>query len=110
MAYTLSGVNTTVGTPLSGSTSMTGSGATSISFAINGITNASWAAVGGAVATATNGTITATNSGAATGSPVLTTTNGSFAGHATSTAMGYISTIAGGSDTVHLSIFITKQF
>src|ERR1039458_10214400 len=97
-AYTLSGVNTTVGAPLSSSTSMTGSGAASLSFTINGITNTSWVAVGGAVATATNSTINATNSGAATGSPVLTTTNGSFAGHPTSPAMGYISTIAGGSD------------
>src|ERR1017187_9438517 len=98
VAYTLSGVNTTVGAPLSSSTSMTGSGATSLSFTINSITNSSWAAVGGAVATATNSTINATTSGAATGSPVLTTTNGIFSGHATSTAMGYLSTIAGGSD------------
>src|ERR1035441_8293922 len=98
VAYTLSGVNTTVGAPLSSSTSMTGSGATSLSFTINGITNASWAAVGGTVATTTNSTINATTSGEATGSPVLTTTNGIFSGHATSTAMGYLSTIAGGSD------------
>src|ERR1039457_1943174 len=99
VAYTLNGVTTTVGAPLSSSTSMTGSGATALSFTINGITNASWAAVGGAVATATNSTINATTSGAATGSPVLTTTNGIFSGHATSTAMGYLSAIAGGSDT-----------
>ncbi len=101
LAYTLSGVDTTVVSPLTDSVSVTGSGATSISFTMNGIANNSWAAVAGAVATAINSTITVTNSGVASGTPALTTTNndsGDFATHPTSTAMGYISTIAGGSD------------
>jgi hypothetical protein len=103
VAYTLSGVDTidtTVVPPPKNSVSVTGSGATSISFTMNGITGSSWAAVAGAVATAINNTVTVTN-GVATGSPVLTTGNNDsadFATHPTSTAMGYISTIAGGSD------------
>src|ERR1017187_3531362 len=98
VAYTLSGVDTTIPTPPSGSASATGAGASSLLLIVSGITGNSWAAVGGDVAAASGISITATNSGAATGTPVLATTTGGFSS-TTSASMGYISAIAGGSDT-----------
>src|ERR1039458_10004324 len=98
VAYSLSGVDTTVAPPPTGSASMTAApGASLLSLTLGGITANSWAAVGGDVAEADIiHTITATNSGVATGTPVLTTTSAGFSS-ATTAAMGYISTIAGGS-------------
>ena len=97
VAYTLRGVDTSVAIPPSGSASGSPGGA-SLSFSVGGITTNSWAAVGGADATTSGISITATNSGVETGTPVLTTTNGGFSSTTTAT-MGYISGIAGGSDT-----------
>ena len=99
VAYTLSGVDTTIATPPSGSASASGIIPSAISFNVSGITANSWAVVGGANAAATVNTITCTNSGTATGIPVLTTTTGGFSS-ATTALMGYISTIIfGGSET-----------
>jgi autotransporter-associated beta strand protein len=95
VAYTLSGVNTTV-SPLTNSGSS--QAASPISFAISSITGNSWAAVDADIATQTGTqTVTATNGSAATGKPVLTTI--SFA-HTSTASLGYISAILfGGSDT-----------
>ena len=99
VAYTLSGVDTTVATPPSGSAS--GSpGVGSLSFIVNGITANSWAAVGGDIAAAGVIPITVTNNdtGVASGTSVLTTTSGGFSS-TTTASMGYISGIIfGGSE------------
>ena len=94
VAYTLSGVDTTVATPPSGSNSTTAVTASSLSISLSSITGSSWAAVGGAIAEAD--TIHTIAGGS--GTPVLTTTSAGFAS-TTTAAMGYLSTIAGGSDT-----------
>ena len=101
VAYTLSGVDTTVATPPSGSAS--GSPGQNLSFIVSGITANSWAAVGGDVANSATAitSINATNGGAATGTPVITFTSGGFSA-TTSAGMGYISAVAGGSDTFTL--------
>jgi hypothetical protein len=100
VAYTLGGVDTTVASPPANAATQSGGAAdSSLSFTINGISVGSWAAVGGAISEADSvHTITAMNSSVATGTPVLTVTNGGFSSVSTA-AMGYLSTIAGGSDT-----------
>ena len=101
VAYTLSGVDTTV-TPLSnaqGSQSTANPG--SLHFGIAGIAANSWAAVGSAINNngETTDTITAyTNTGATTGVTTLFTTTNGFSGGLCTAAMGYISSIVGGSD------------
>ncbi len=99
VAYSLSGVDTTIVPPPTNSDSATGAGASSLSFTINSVTANSWAAVGGVVANNTNIIITVTNNGAATGIPVLTTTTTGF-DSASFSSMGYISAIIfGGAET-----------
>jgi hypothetical protein len=99
VAYTLSGVDTTVVPPPSGAASQSqGASDSSFSTTINNITANSWAAVGGVIGEAdTTHTIAASNGGTATGTPVLTATSSGFAS-TSEAAMGYISTIVGGSD------------
>src|ERR1039458_6752718 len=99
VAYTLSGVDTTVATPPSATNSFSNvNGISSVSCTIGSITGSSWAAVAGVVATQTGISLTG-----GSGTPVLTVyttagASGTFSS-ATSTSMGYISAITGGSDT-----------
>ena len=99
VAYTLSGVDTSIVPPPSGSASESSQASDpSVWSTINNVTAGSWAAVGGVIAESDSiHTINATNSGAATGTPVLTVTSSGFSSSSTAT-MGYISSIAGGSD------------
>jgi hypothetical protein len=101
-AYTLSGVDTTVASPPTNSVTQSGSAtaATTLSFTINGITVNSWAAVGGVIAESPDNTHTITGG---SGTPVLTVYTTAGAGgtfsSASSAVMGYLSTVAAGSDT-----------
>ena len=107
VAYTLSGVDTTIATPPSGSASA--SPGASLSFAVN-ITPNSWAAVGGAEAANPGvASITATSSGSLTGTPVLTADTAGFSSASTA-LLGYISSILfGGSDTFSMSNAVSQD-